>query len=145
MAEMLTVTIMILRTYKELSKLKTFKERYEYLRLAAIVGETTFGVDRYLNQAFYKSSEWRKAKQAVIIRDNGCDLGVEGFEIAGPIYVHHMNPITIEDIEYRNPDIWNPDFLISTSFDTHNAIHFGDENLLPPMLIERYPGDTKMW
>lgn len=136
---------MIHRCYKELSRLSTFKERYEYLRLAAIVGDPTFGSDRYLNQVLYKSYEWKKAKQLVIIRDNGCDLGLEGFEINGPIYVHHMNPITIEDIEMRNPDIFNPEFLICTSFDTHNAIHFGDEKLLPPMLNERFPGDTKLW
>lgn len=136
---------MITRTYTELSRLKTFKERYEYLKLSGRVGQSTFGYDRYLNQILYKSPKWRKARDAVIIRDNGCDLGVEGYEIYDKIIVHHMNPITVEDIENENKDIFNPEFLISSSDITHKAIHYGDEDLLPKLPIERRPGDTIPW
>lgn len=140
-----TTMIRDIRTYKELSKLKAFKERYEYLKIGSIVGESTFGFDRYLNQAFYHSKSWRKVRDQVIIRDNGCDLGLEGYDISDRIYVHHMNPMIIQNVEDNWDDILNPDYLICTSFDTHEAIHFGDESLLPKLPIERKPGDTKLW
>ena len=139
-----TLTMKI-RCYKELSRLKTFKERYEYLKLSGRVGETTFGYDRYLNQILYNSPRWKKVRDIVIIRDNGCDLGVEGYEINDKIIIHHMNPITVEDIEEENDDIFNPEFLISSSDRTHKAIHYSDESLLPQLPIERTPGDTCPW
>lgn len=126
-------------------RLKTFRDRYDYLKLSGGVGIETFGADRYLNQDFYRSKEWRRVRDEVIIRDNGCDLGMPGYEIYDRIYIHHMNPITAEDILDRNEDILNPEFLICVSFDTHNAIHFSDESLLPKLPVERRPGDTKLW
>lgn len=113
----------MVRTYSELSTLKTFKERYEYLRLDGIVGEETFGFDRYLNQIFYKSKEWEQIRREVIIRDNGCDLGIDGYDIRGKILVHHMNPLRVEDIVRRNDILLNPEYLITTVLATHNAIH----------------------
>lgn len=133
------------RTYKELSRLKTLDERFEYLKLVGQVGVDTFGFDRYLNQTFYRSDIWRKVRNEVIIRDNGCELGVPGYEIQGKILIHHMNAITEEDIIERNPDIFNPEYLICCSHRTHNAIHFGDKNLLPKDYIERRRGDTCPW
>lgn len=135
----------MIRTYTELSKLKTFKERYEYLKIGGKVGEDTFGFDRYLNQMFYKTDEWRSARDAVIVRDCGCDLGVEGHEIYGKIIVHHMNPITMEDIVNRSDFLINPEYLITTVHSTHNAIHYGDESLLPIVPVERTKGDTCPW
>jgi len=135
----------LIRTYTELSRLGTFKARYDYLRLAGIVGEKTFGAERYLNQSFYKSYDWKRVRDLVIIRDNGCDLGVEGYDIPRHIIIHHMNPIKIEDIEERKPEILNPEFLICVSERTHNAIHFGDADLLPKELVIRRPGDTCPW
>lgn len=134
------------RCYSELKKLKTFKERFDYLKLNGVVGESTFGFDRYLNQTFYKSSEWRHARDRVIRRDEGCDLGILGHEILGeaPI-IHHMNPITQQDIIDRNPDIFNDEYLICVTKDTHNAITFGNEKLLPFENIERKPNDTCPW
>lgn len=136
---------MITRTYTELSRLKTLKERFEYLKLSGRVGESTFGFDRYLNQMLYTSKRWRKVRDIVIIRDNGCDLGVEGYEINDKIIIHHMNPITVEDIEEERDWIFDPEYLVSTSDMTHKAIHYGDENLLPKLPIERRPGDTCPW
>lgn len=133
------------RKFSELRKLKSFKERYDYLKLGGEVGLATFGADRYLNQSFYRSKEWKRVRDQVIVRDNGCDLGVEGYQIYDRIYIHHMNPITADDILDRNEDILNPEFLICVSFDTHNAIHFGDDSLLPKLPIERKPGDTILW
>ncbi len=133
------------RNYTELSRLKTIEERYEYLKLSGRVGEDTFGFDRYINQMFYKSKRWRKARDLVIIRDNGCDLGVEGFEINDKILVHHMNPITLEDIEEERDWIFDPEYLICSSDRTHKAIHYGDERLLPQLPKERRPGDTCPW
>lgn len=134
-----------IRTYSELITLKTFNERLQYLRLSGALGVSTFGFDRYLNQGFYQSSEWRRVRREVIIRDNGCDLGIDGMEIENAIRVHHMNPITIDDIELGNPDILNPEFLISSSLNTHNAIHFGRSgNITSPMVI-RQKGDTSPW
>ena len=134
-----------IRTYSELITLPTFKERYEYLRLNGRVGEETFGYDRYMNQTFYKSREWLNIRDEVIIRDNGCDLGVEGYEIHGRILIHHMNPITIDDILQRSDFLLNPEYLISTIKRTHDAIHYGDENLLIDVPIERTKNDTCPW
>lgn len=136
---------MIVRSYKELSRLKTFEERYEYLKLDGVVGEDTFGFDRYLNQIFYRSQRWKKVRNLVILRDNACDLGMEGYEIHGRILIHHMNPITIEDIENESDFLMNPEYLISVTHMTHNAIHYGDSNLLATMPIERTKYDTCPW
>lgn len=134
-----------IRTYSELSKLNTFIDRYRYLRLDGTVGYETFGFDRYLNQIFYQSSKWIAARDYVIIRDNGCDLGVDGYEIHGRILVHHMNPITIEDIEKESDFLLDPEFLITTVHNTHNAIHYGNEDLLIQGPIERTKNDTCPW
>lgn len=136
---------MMIRTYSELIKLKTFKDRFEYLKLDGIVGEETFGFDRYMNQIFYKSREWTSVRQSVIIRDNGCDLGVEGYEIHGKILIHHMNPINLSDIVHKTDELLNPDYLITTVLSTHNAIHYGDASLLPVLPIERRANDTCPW
>lgn len=135
-----------LRRYTELKRLKTFKERYEYLRLAGIVGEATFGFDRYLNQLLYTSDKWKnEIRPKIIIRDCGCDLGVPGYDLKSKIIVHHMNPLSIKDVEEVSDDIFNPEYLICVSHRTHNAIHYGDESLLPRGPIERKPGDTCPW
>ena len=136
---------MSIRTYSELITLPTFKERYEYLKLNGRVGEETFGFDRYLNQAFYKSEEWRAVRDYVIVRDNGCDLGIEGHEIFGKILIHHMNPISKRDILDHSDLLLNPEYLICTIKNTHDAIHFGDENLLIVAPIERRKNDTCPW
>lgn len=133
------------RTYSELVKLDTLEERYEYLRIGGVVGKSTFGFDRYINQMLYTSDRWRAVRDEVIIRDDGCDLGIDDYEIADKILVHHMNPITEEDIIEERDHVFDPEFLISTSHRTHNAIHFGDSNLLPKLPIKRRPGDTKLW
>lgn len=139
------VTTMI-RRYSELSKLSTFEERYRYLRLDGEVGKETFGFDRYLNQHFYqRSQEWKRARDIVILRDNGCDLGVEGCEIYGRIIVHHMNPIAVSDIVHGSDILFDPEYLISTTHNTHNAIHYGDESLLMTAPVERRPNDTCPW
>lgn len=135
----------MIRLYSELIRLSTFEERYKYLRLAGIVGEDTFGFDRYLNQVLYHSGQWSEVRNRVIIRDNGCDLGIPDRQIADRIIVHHMNPLSIQDVTDRNEDIFNPEFLICVSHNTHNAIHFGDENLLTKLPIERRPNDTCLW
>lgn len=135
----------MIRTYSELSRLKTFKERYEYLRLDGVVGENTFGFDRYLNQVFYKSKEWKDIRRFVIIRDNGCDLGVEGYEIHTNIIIHHMNPIRQDDILSRTDLLMNPEYLITTMLNTHNAIHYGTEELLATAPISRSKNDTCPW
>ena len=136
----------MIRTYSELSKLKTFKERYEYLRLDdGHVGEDTFGYDRYLNQQFYKTREWRRLRDQLIIRDNGCDLGVDGYQIYGKIIIHHMNPITKDDILRQTDYLTNPEYLICTTHNTHNAIHYGDSSLLITDPIERTKNDTCPW
>lgn len=133
------------RSYSELRRLTTLEERFEYLRLKGQVGEATFGSERYLNQRFYTSAEWRHVRHLVIARDQACDLGIEGFEVHQRISIHHMNPISIDDFARGNEDILNPEFLISVSHRTHNAIHYGDSSLLPPRLIERQAGDTTLW
>lgn len=134
-----------LRNYSELSRLQTFRERFEYLRLDGIVGAETFGFDRYLNQVFYNSDEWKAVRKTVIIRDNGCDLGMDGYDIHGKIIVHHMNPFSIDDVLHRKEELLDPEFLISTVLNTHNAIHYGDESLLPSTPIVRTKNDTCPW
>lgn len=133
------------RRYSELRRLETLEERYKYLALHGQVGDITFGFDRYLNQAFYRSTEWRNIRNYVIVRDNGCDLGIDGYEIHDKIYIHHMNPMNVADIVEGDPSILDPEFLIAVTHRTHNAIHYGDEGLLPRKLVERRPGDTKLW
>lgn len=135
----------MIRTYSELVSLPTFKERYEYLRLNGSVGLDTFGFDRYLNQEFYRSKEWKSIRDQVIIRDNGCDLGVDGYEIYGRIVIHHMNPILQTDILDRTQLLLDPDYLICTTHATHNAIHYGDEGLLSREPVERTRNDTCPW
>lgn len=137
--------IVKIRTYSNLKRIRSFEDRYQYLRLGGIVGKKTFGVDRYLNQMLYTSPRWLNARDNIIIRDLGCDLGVEGYDIYGRIYVHHMNPITIEDIELERDEIFDPEFLICSSFNTHSAIHYGDESLLPQLPIIRKKYDTCPW
>lgn len=135
-----------IRTYSELSKLKTFRERYEYLKLDGTVGEETFGFDRYINQMFYKSEEWKRIRNYVITRDNGCDLGIPDRKIVdGVILVHHMNPITKEDIINKNEILLDPEYLITTIKPTHDAIHYGDESLLAEDLVIRSKNDTCPW
>lgn len=135
-----------IRTYSELSKLKTFRERYEYLKLDGTVGEETFGFDRYINQMFYKSEEWKRIRNYVITRDNGCDLGIQDRKIIDSvILVHHMNPITKEDIINKNEILLDPEYLITTIKPTHDAIHYGDENLLAEDLVIRSKNDTCPW
>ena len=135
----------MIRTYRECMRLPTFQERYRYLQIGGRVGKETFGFDRYLNQLFYTSQKWRSIRDLVIIRDNGCDLGVEGYEIYGKIIIHHMNPITVSDIINETEYLLDPEFLISTMHNTHNAIHYGDEKLLITGPIERKPNDTCPW
>lgn len=136
---------MMIRRYSELARLGTFEERYEYLRLRGQVGDATFGYDRWMNQDFYASREWRQIRHHVIARDSACDLGVEGYEIFDRVYIHHMNPITSEDLKRGNPDIIDPEYLISCTHKTHNAIHYGAERHLPRQFVERRPGDTQLW
>ena len=136
---------MRIRTYSELSQIPTFEERYEYLALRGVVGEPTFGYDRWINQAFYRSAEWRHIRNYVISRDLGCDLGVEGYEIHDKVIIHHMNPMQQADLLHGNDDIVNLEYLISTTHKTHNAIHYGDASLLPKQYTPRRPGDTKLW
>jgi hypothetical protein len=134
-----------IRTYSELITLPTFEERYEYLKLDGVVGEETFGFDRYMNQAFYQSREWKRVRDYVILRDNGCDLGVDGYTIYGKVLIHHMNPITAKDIATVSDYLMNPEYLICVSHTTHNAIHYGDEDLIPKGPIIRTPNDTCPW
>lgn len=136
---------MSIKTYSELIKFNTFEDRYRYLKLDGKVGVDTFGFDRYLNQNFYRSGKWKSVRDEVIIRDNGCDLGIDGREIHGRIIIHHMNPITIEDIEKESEYLIDPEFLITTVLNTHNAIHYGDESLLILMPVERTRNDTCPW
>lgn len=133
------------RTYSELTKLHTFEDRYEYLRLGGTVGDITFGFDRYLNQIIYRSRRWLKARDIVIMRDEGCDLGIPDYQIGHRIFIHHMNPITADDIEMERSFIYEPEFLICVSENTHLAIHYSDKSLLPVLPIDRRPGDTCPW
>lgn len=134
-----------MKTYKELIRLQTFEERFHYLALYGKVGEETFGFDRYYNQKFYRSKEWKDIRNFIITRDNGCDLGVEDREIYGKILVHHMNPITLKDIQDITDFLLNPDYLICVSKQTHDAIHYGDFSLLPQEPIVRKARDTILW
>ena len=136
---------MMIRRYSELISYDNFLDRYNYLKLKGQVGLDTFGLDRYLNQTLYRSYKWRKTRDEVLIRDNGCDLGIDGYDISGKIIVHHMNPLTLEQIEDDDPIIYDPEFLICVSHITHNAIHYGDESLLPKLPVERVPYDTCPW
>ena len=137
----------MIRTYSELIKLPTFEERFEYLKLDGVVGKETFGYDRYLNQDFYKSLQWRRIRNKIIVRDNGCDLGVEGFEIPSGvrIYIHHLNPVNEKDILDFTEFLTDPEYLICCSYNTHNAIHYGDKSLLVTAPVERRPNDTCPW
>lgn len=136
---------MLVRTYSELSRLATFEERFEYLKLDGSVGDVTFGYDRYINQQFYASAEWKMARDYVISRDNGCDLGAAGYEIHNGLLIHHINPMTPEDIIHGEMWIVDPQYLITTTQRTHNAIHYGNVSLLPPVVPERTKNDTKLW
>ena len=135
----------MIRTYTELIQLPTFKERYDYLCLGAIVGQDTFGFDRYLNQRFYHSNEWKQIRRNVIIRDEGRDLAMPGYEIQNGIYIHHMNPITTKDLNDATEFLLNPEYLVCVTQQTHNAIHYGDASLLPQLPTERRPNDTCPW
>ena len=136
---------MILRRYSELKRLPTFEERYEYLRIGGLIGESTFGFERFLNQALYTSQRWRLLRNKIIIRDNGCDLGIEGHDIYDKIIIHHMNPLTREQMQDPDESIFDPEFLICVSHNTHNAIHYGDASLLTKEYIPRRPNDTCPW
>lgn len=135
----------MIRTYSELITIPTFEERYKYLRLVGIVGEETFGFKRWLNQEFYHSDAWLRFRDKIIIRDNGCDLAFEGYDIYGSILIHHLNPISYEDILNHNPCVFDPENVVSTKLSTHNAIHYGDESLLMKPLVERAKNDTCPW
>lgn len=134
------------KCYSELLRFNTLLDRYRYLKLDGDLGSSTFGFDRYLNQRFYKLKEWKLTRSKVIVRDLGCDLGIEGLEVVGSVIIHHMNPVSIDDVKNHNPILFDPDFLITTQLSTHNAIHYGDESLLvSEKIIERSPNDTKLW
>lgn len=139
------IVMRTIKTYSELIRLPTFEERFRYLKLDGLVGKDTFGFDRYLNQEFYRSKEWKEVRDFVIVRDNGCDLGMDGYEIVGRIYIHHMNPITVNDIVHSSDFLLNPDYLICVSHNTHNAVHYGDEDLLVTAPVERRKNDTCPW
>jgi hypothetical protein len=136
---------MMIRSYEELSRLETFEERYRYLALQGVVGEATFGFDRWVNQQFYHSREWRRVRELVILRDEGCDLGVQGYEIHDRLYIHHMIPMRIEDLRDGDERILDLNYLITCTHPTHNAIHYGDESKLVKPFVERRAGDTKLW
>lgn len=136
----------MIRTYSELCKLHTVEERFNYLKIGDKVGASTFGFDRYLNQIFYKNKEWKDIRNQVILRDQGCEMGLEGYEINGSVYVHHMNPISIHDLKEWSPYLIEPEYLICVSYKVHNAIHFGDNKILSMFEVkERTPNDTKLW
>lgn len=135
----------MIRRYSALRRLETFEERYLYLRLQGSIGRESFGFDRHINQKFYRSREWKDIRHHIIVRDNGCDLGVDGYEIHSDILVHHMNPMEVKDIVHGDPRILDPEFLITTTHRTHNAIHYGDENQIPRQYVPRRPGDTDLW
>ena len=136
---------MSIKTYSELILLPTFEERFKYLQLNGRVGDDTFGFDRYINQIFYRSTEWKRIRDLVIMRDNGCDLALEGYEIYGRILIHHMNPITVKDVELSTEYLMNPEYLICVTHNTHNAIHYGDEKLLMKGPVVRTKNDTCPW
>lgn len=134
-----------IRSYSELIRLPTFEQRFNYLALHGGVGDSTFGFDRYINQQFYRSNQWRQVRFNIISRDLGCDLAIEGYEIHNRIVIHHMNPMNPGDISNGDPSILDPEFLITTTHQTHNAIHYGDARQLAKPFVERRPGDTKLW
>lgn len=134
-----------LRSYSELRRLETYQDRFDYLCLKGTVGEITFGFDRYMNQQFYRSRDWKRVRDVVIDRDRGMDLGIDGYDIHSKIIIHHMNPMTAKDLLDGDESVLNPEYLITTTHKTHNAIHYGDESLLPKQFVERTPGDTKLW
>ena len=136
---------MSIKTYSELILLPTFEERFKYLQLNGRVGDDTFGFDRYINQKFYRSAEWKRIRDLVIMRDNGCDLALEGYEIYGRILIHHMNPITVKDVELSTEYLMNPEYLICVTHNTHNAIHYGDEKLITKGPVVRTKNDTCPW
>ena len=137
---------MSIKTYSKIIQIPSYIERYRYLRLGGKAGEITFGNERYLNQVLYKSPDWRSFRRGIIIRDNGCDMGMDGYDIQGPILIHHINPITVEDVLERNECVFDPENVISVSKKTHNAIHYGSEDLLRvDEIVERRPGDTIFW
>jgi hypothetical protein len=134
-----------MRTYSELIQYSSFGDRFRYLSLRGEVGAATFGFDRWLNQQFYTSRQWRALRHHIIVRDEGCDLGVPGYEVTRRPIIHHMNPLTVEDIVHGSDEALDPEFLILVSHETHNAIHYGDESLLPKPFVARAPGDTQLW
>lgn len=134
-----------IRSYGELCRLDTMLSRFSYLKLNGFVGDKTFGYDRWINQQFYMSAQWRRVRRDVILRDEGCDLGIDGYQIHSGLYIHHMNPMTRDQIVDGDMSILDPEYLITVTHSTHNAIHYGDERLLPRELIERLPGDTRLW
>lgn len=136
---------MKIRTYSELCRLHTFEDRFEYLKLGGGVGRSTFGFDRYVNQRFYMSREWQRVRRQVILRDEGCDLGIIGYEIHHGPLIHHMNPMKVDDIVHGEEWILDPEYLITTTHNTHNAIHYGSSMLIPKVVTERQPGDTRLW
>lgn len=136
---------MFRRSYRELIQIPTFEDRFEYLKLSGQVGEATFGFDRYLNQRFYQSKEWRQLRNKVIARDNACDMAFPDYDIPGLILIHHINPISVEDIEKSSDALFDMDNVVCVSYDVHNAIHFGDASLIPKPLVERKPNDTIPW
>lgn len=136
---------MRIRKYSELRRLPTFEERFDYLSMPGEVGEVTFGFDRWMNQNFYRSREWRQVRDYVVYRDEACDLGIPGYEIRSRLLVHHMNPMTPNDIKQGKAWVLDPEFLITTTHTTHNAIHYGDASLIPRAPVDRRPGDTKLW
>ena len=136
---------MSIRTYSELITIPTFEERFEYLQLKGSVGKDTFGYDRYLNQVLYRSPEWKRLRNQIIIRDCGCDLACDGYDIYGKVLIHHLNPITVEDVLARSRKVFDPDNLVCVSHNTHNAIHYGDVNLLVTGPIIRTKNDTCPW
>lgn len=135
----------MIRSYSELIRHHDFRDRFRYLSLRGVVGEVTFGFDRYLNQNFYRSREWKHLRYDIIARDNGCDLGVPGYDIHDRVIIHHMNPMSVVDIVDGDERILDPEYLICVTHQTHNAIHYGDESLLPRSFEPRKPGDTLLW
>lgn len=139
------MTTNLIKRYSQMRRYETFMERFEYLKLGGVVGETTFGFDRHINQKFYRSHEWKRVRDLVIMRDEGCDLGVPGHEIHTELLIHHINPMAATDIIHGEEWILDPEYLITTTHSTHNAIHYGDASLLPREYVPRRPGDTTLW
>lgn len=134
-----------MRSYSEMAALPTFADRFRYLKLGGLIGQETFGIHRFVNQRFYQSRDWKSVRSEVIIRDNGCDLAIPDRQIGHRIFIHHINPLTLEDFENESPLLYDLDNLVCVSYDTHLAIHYGNENMLPPVVLERCPGDTTLW